>query len=151
MKQCRVMFVCSGNTCRSPMAEAVMRQAAKEQGLNIVVSSAGLYTTYEEMNEKSRIALQKRGIAFDEEFVSTQISAELMDKSDLIVTMTKSLKSELIRRSSPETAKKVYAASDFTAEDIPDPYLMGQAAYDATLEKIIKTTEEIIKKIKTAF
>ena len=50
----KVLFVCTGNTCRSPMAQAIMQRKAKEQGLDIEADSAAMMMTYgESMNPKA--------------------------------------------------------------------------------------------------
>ena len=58
----KVLFVCTGNTCRSPMAQAILQRKAKEDRLDITADSAAIMMTYgERVNPKAIEALKKLG------------------------------------------------------------------------------------------
>ena len=81
----RYLFVCTGNTCRSPMAEAVFNKLYKDSG--IVAESCGLMAGGAPLSENARLALEEIGI-FDFHHISRQISEELLFSADLIIGMT---------------------------------------------------------------
>ena len=83
----KIIFVCTGNTCRSPMAMAVFNAAAKEKGLNWVADSAGLAAGFDKINPNSVKALAKIGINFND-YTSKRLNFQMIDEADLIAVMT---------------------------------------------------------------
>lgn len=107
----RVLFVCTGNTCRSPMAEALLRKYASEAGLEVEVKSAGVSTSHGiPTSEKSKQALHAKGIKYAGQ--SQPISAELLDWADYILTMTESHKQSLLLRHA-KSMDKSYTLKEF--------------------------------------
>lgn len=126
----RILFVCTGNTCRSPMAEALFRNIAAEAGLELEIRSAGVAAVPGgAMSEYARQVLADRGVATDE-FRSSAVTAETVEWADLILTMTASHKQALARLF-PKAADKAFTLKEFTADpaddraadsDIADPF-----------------------------
>ena len=84
----KVLFVCTGNTCRSPMAQAIFTHKAKEQKLDMTADSAAISLTYgERVNPKAIEALKKLGIT-GFSHLSQPVTPQLIDQSDFIVIMT---------------------------------------------------------------
>lgn len=137
----RVLFVCLGNICRSPMAEAVFQHLVDEAGLSedIIVDSAGTGSWHvgERAHRGTRGVLQKHGIDYDGR--ARQI--EITDFADFnyILTMDDSNLSN-VRRMMPKNTEAVVArfldfAPDAGESEVPDPYYDGRFEYVYALVK----------------
>lgn len=128
-----VIFVCLGNICRSPMAEAVMQKLVNEAGLaaTIRVDSAGTGSWHEgeRAHQGTRSILRQHGIEYNGR--ARQIAASDMDASHYIVAMDRSNIADLKRRFGSHS--RLYRLLDFATEggdgDVPDPYYTGNFAY----------------------
>ena len=82
----KIMFVCTGNTCRSPMAEYIFRDEITKLGYTAEVISSGV-STYggKPITENSRLALEKLGIFGSEKHRSQTFSGELCESCDLVL------------------------------------------------------------------
>lgn len=111
----RVLFVCTGNTCRSPLAEGLLRTLAKEAGVRVDVKSAGVAAAPgSPMSAHSASILRKKG--FVEPIASKSLGPELAQWADLILTMTVGHKRAVIQQF-PEAVEKTYALKEFTEDD----------------------------------
>ncbi len=134
----RVIFVCTGNTCRSPMAEVLFRHEVKRRGLPVSVCSAGTDAAAGgSMHLHSLRTLLFHGLAV-ENFVPTQLTLEMVKDAFAVICMTKEQKElvsyHVIRAYGLMTGvhEKVYAFSDFCGYSIPDPYGYPMDAYERT-------------------
>ena len=113
-----VLFVCTGNTCRSPMAEAIYNSYAKKLGLDRQAFSAGLFADGAQISQHAKTVLEENGLA-DENFTrkSVMIDDELCRSADAIVGMTEAHAMKLIM-TFPQYATKIRTLN----RDIPDPF-----------------------------
>jgi protein-tyrosine phosphatase len=82
------LIVCTGNTCRSPMAEGLLRRTLADRGIDATVSSAGLLFDGQPATDTAVDTLAERGIDIDGHR-SRRISSELLGRADLVVGMTR--------------------------------------------------------------
>ena len=119
-----VLFVCKGNICRSPLAEAYFQSLVEKEGRQMTVRSAGLETTPGKPAhaKATAVALEHR-LSLDEH-ATTQVHKELLDQSDLIIVMEIAQKNR-IHRLYPKTKGKVVLLGRFDSVgslEIADPY-----------------------------
>ena len=111
----KVLLVCTGNTCRSPMAEAILTRLAEEKGVVVSVRSAGLFAMDgADASENTRKVLEERGIRHSHR--ARSVDPELIEWADLILTMTMSHKWRLIS-TNPDSVDKVYTLKEYALID----------------------------------
>ncbi|SFI66843.1 arsenate reductase/protein-tyrosine-phosphatase family protein [Thermoflavimicrobium dichotomicum] len=107
----RVLFVCTGNTCRSPMAEALLRKIADEENFPVEVQSAGVAAVNGSLASPQAIeVLKEKGIEHDHR--SQEINEELIAWADYVLTMTSSHKQTLIQLF-PQYVDKIYTLREY--------------------------------------
>lgn len=139
-----VLFVCSGNTCRSVMAEALMRRLLRERALAaqgsglpaVVVSSAGLHAVEgAPATEATRRVLAERGIDLGLHR-ARPLTPSLVSEATWIVAMTRRIRDEL-RRQYPHKADRIITLGELTGEgpvDVPDPFGASMERYRETAD-----------------
>lgn len=142
MKRKKILFVCSGNTCRSPMAEAILRSKIKERKIKWWdVSSCGLFAEVGgTISPNSKQALEEIGVKV-EKFAPRQLSQSIIDRSFAVICMTEKQKQIL------EGCGKVWSMKDLCGFDVPDPYGGDMDVYRVTRDFIARACDCIIEKI----
>ncbi len=144
-----ILFVCTGNTCRSPMAQALLEDKAKNLGLDIKVKSAGIFALDGQSASRGAIeALKADGIDISSHRASP-IYKDLLEEADLILTMSVSHKEALL--SKYDFIKgKVYTLKEYSygiEEDVMDPFGGNLYVYKNTKEEIEKALKEVIRQL----
>ena len=142
-----IVTVCTGNICRSPMAEALLRAEVQRAGLTdrVHVSSAGV--SDEEhgrpVDPRARTVMARHGLELPEHRAHRATDRELED-ADLLLAMTESHREQLLQRLPEAEADKVRLMRSFdpaasgTGEDldIADPWYGGSADFDTSWQQI---------------
>lgn len=149
---CRVLFVCTANICRSPMAECILDALAQDRGFEVRTSSAGTAALVgEPMDPSARRVLEEVGI-YPNGHRARQVDAGMLEASDLVLAMTPEHARALLRLS-PEAADRVYTLPGYASggpdrEGIPDPHGQSIAAYRASARRILECASEVLQRLE---
>jgi protein-tyrosine phosphatase len=139
----RILFVCLGNICRSPMAEGVFRRVAEEEGLidRFEIDSAGLGDWHigQAPDHRAQKAARSRGVDISDQS-ARQVVDEDFERFDLLLVMDRSNYAELKARAPHEARAKIRPFLDFAphvgTSDVPDPFFGGTEGFDRALDLI---------------
>lgn len=140
-----ILFVCTGNTCRSPMAAYIMDKVAVENDLDILIESAGVFAEAgQEASENAVKALRDMEIDLSDHRTQP-LNEDLIKKADIILTMTEGQK-KLIE---PYAENKVYTLLEYAGSsgDISDPYGGDIEDYKETAQEIYDAIVDIAEKL----
>jgi protein-tyrosine phosphatase len=156
----RICMVCTGNICRSPMAEIVLRDLVDKAGLSdrVIVSSAGTgeWHVGEQADPRTVDALEAHG--FDgSTHRARQFDPDWFDSLDLVVALDRS--HERVLRSwarSDEDRSKIRLLLSFDPDyvgrsDVPDPYYSDAAMFDSVLAMVEHSCRALFRQIEPAF
>ncbi len=148
----KILFVCTGNTCRSVMAQELFKKMLREQGIeNVKVSSAGIAAlpSYGISGLLEKV-LKEAGIEVSNH-KPTQAAPQIVRDADLILVMERRHK-ETILEMAPEVKNRVFLLKEFANEeenlDIPDPIGQPEEVYRSRLQEIKGYLLKVLEKIK---
>jgi protein-tyrosine phosphatase len=155
----RLCFVCSGNICRSPIAEAVLRRLAVQEGLAevVVVDSAGTgdWHVGEQADTRALRVLSDAG--YDAAgHRARQFDPGWFGERDLVIALDRG-HARLLRARAPddEARGRVHLLRSFDPEaisgdlDVPDPYYAGEAAFREVLDQIEAACRGLLRHVRT--
>lgn len=145
----KVLFVCTGNTCRSSMAEGIFNRIAKEKGKDYKATSAGIlaYEGLPATDEAVEVLKEEYDIDISHH-KSRSIKREYLEDADLVFTMTMMQRKTLVSKY-PEFADKIFTLNEFAGNegDIDDPFGYGKDVYKKTAEELYTSISRIIEKL----
>ena len=146
----RILFLCHGNICRSPMAEFVMKKLVADAGLEgVQVESAALHTDEigNDIHRGTRAKLTEMGIPFSRR-AAWLLTADKAREYDLLVGCDAYNKADLLRLVFPEDRRKVHLLLEFAGKsrDIADPWYTGN--FDATYDDVMEGCTALLSAIQ---
>lgn len=144
-----VMFVCTANICRSPIAEKLFARKIKEQQLRLTTDSSGLLEGGHMISLSSMQLLMEQGILDAQEHVSKKISPDMVSGSWLILTMEERQR-DFLREAYPDATRKIFTLNEIAgfAGDITDPYGSELEFYRETYKIIEERLDILIQRIR---
>lgn len=147
-----VLFVCLGNTARSPAAEYLARYYTKKLDIDLEVDSCGFFNAFSYMQPESRKYMDSKGIKHSD-FIPKVINRKLLEKQDLILTMEHIHSHDIVKdfNNIKNIDKKTFTLKEFNGEthniDIIDPYYTSADNYKKVLRIIDENVEKAVRKI----
>jgi protein-tyrosine phosphatase len=156
----RILFVCMGNICRSPTAEAVMRSLLRAEGLEraVEIDSAGTggWHAGDPPDSRATAAARARDIVL--EGAARAVTDEDFERFDLLLAMDRENERDLLARAPDDEARaKVRLLREFDPEsvaagdlDVPDPYYGGPHWFDRVLDLVEAACRGLLDEVRSA-
>ena len=146
----KIMFICTGNTCRSAMAHHLMEKKVKEKHLNVQVYSCGIYAnTGDGATDEAIEVMEEYGVDM-KCHRATNIAKAPLEKMNLILCMTTGHK-QIVMRMYPDLKEKIFTLKEYAEKDkaiddknIDDPWGYTLATYRACASQIDNCLEKIL-------
>ncbi|MEZ5921838.1 MAG: low molecular weight protein-tyrosine-phosphatase [Parvularculaceae bacterium] len=148
----RVLFVCLGNICRSPAAEAILRARAKDRDIDIYVESAGTGGWHQGDPADGRMirAAQRRGYRLDHHR-ARQVEFSDFYEFDFLLAMDLQNHADLLAMAPPNRESDIRLFLDFANTDVretPDPYYGGERGFERVLDLIEQGAEGFLDHVE---
>jgi len=146
MKTRSVLFVCTGNICRSPTAEGVLRALCAQAGIELRVESAGLgdWHVGQPPDERAQHHAGRRGYDLSAQR-ARQVRAHDFDEFDMILAMDRGHLRALQRMAGPAHRSKIRLFA--TDRDVPDPYYGGPEGFEQVLDLVEAHCQDLLQEL----
>jgi len=152
----KILFVCLGNICRSPLAEGLFRHlvAQSQRGAEFEIDSCGTggWHAGESPDPRSQAVAQKHGLVLNHR--ARQFQRSDFDHYDLIIVMDHNNKADLLSFSNlkPEHAAKVRLMREWDSKangdlDVPDPYYGGPNGFEVMYQMIERSAKRLLESL----
>jgi len=144
----KILFVCLGNICRSPLAEGIAKDKAKKLNLDIYIDSAGTssYHRGEKPCSNSIAIAKKYGIDISSQ-TSRPINQDDIKNFDIIIAMDEQNKKDLLARGFHHV-KKLGSFASYNNQDVPDPYYYdGLEGFELVYKMIDECIEDMLSSL----
>jgi protein-tyrosine phosphatase len=147
----KVLFICTANVCRSPMAEAIFNALAKDRDLPFRSESAGTAALEGRPIAPNAVAaLEEVGI-YPEAHRARQVSEAMIEESELVLVMS-ARHAAALHRLCGNLSQKIYTLPEYASgsrieEGVPDPYGHTMAAYRSSVRQLYMYVERAVERI----
>ncbi|MCT4542028.1 MAG: low molecular weight protein arginine phosphatase [Vallitalea sp.] len=144
----RIIFVCTGNTCRSPIAEALAIKSFSENNINIEVISRGILVSFPSPANEYTVDIVKNKYPNIKNHIAISFTEDEVDKDTLVLTMTESHKNYILV-TYPNIKDNVATLKEYLDElgDVKDPYGCSKDVYMECANEISLLINKLTKKI----
>ncbi len=145
----KVLFVCTANICRSPMAQAIFDALAEDGGLPFRAESAGTAALEGRTIAPNAVAALEEAGIYPGAHRARRVTEAMIEEAGLVLAMTPQHAATL-RRLGGNPAGGIHALPEYAMgvqEGIPDPYGLTMAAYRSTLRQIYEHVERVVGRL----
>lgn len=146
----RVLFVCLGNICRSPLAEAIFKKKIKEKNLEHLIHAdscgTGNYHIGEQPDHRTISVAQKHGVQIYHH--CRQLNQNDFQEFDLILAMDENNRKSIIAKGGDSTKSKIWLMREFDpilGDEVPDPYHGQEKEFQEVYEILDRSIEHLIQ------
>lgn len=154
----KVLFVCMGNICRSPMAEGVFRQLISDEKLTHLIStdSAGTHAYHigEPPDRRAQATAQQRGVTIDD-LRARKVAIKDFSEFDYLLAMDKENLQNLQAICPPALKERIFLFLSFAPhlkyKEVPDPYYGGQDGFEQVFDLVTAASQGLLSDIRQRF